>query len=975
MFNTYICIGCFGNNHNHLTAAVVSNDPSIVQPKYKEECFSSLIKPLVGWNILPADAEIIDINKRLFTQLNAKFMNTNNLDKGEFISSLNSYVENIRDKHAWDLGSSEILTILRYCLSPSKDAYDSMVTVKLEWESQAVLASSVLHLKACDWVPKLEDVIKYLGLMLDEKFPSLVLHPLFHEELISIEEVVSCLNAEAKFCHLIFSRAKSNVLLRKSSVAVTMDHRQWRPTPPPNLCPTCFLSHFPFCPPPPPYHPHPFPPDHTHQPPLPYAPANPNFPNFKRPRIHDNNDSNNNPLNFSDDQRRLQLIRDHGTNPSHLHPHAPHQPQHTQNAFPPHDAVPPHQPHNAQFRPSPQPFHPYPEPSQRLPDASAATYHHAHAPHVGMQPPPPHVNFPSHEGNHHNHHQLNGSVGHYPYPYPASNHSNNSCDNNMEASRFFRGHSQPPLPSSPPPPLPMEPSMNQLKTYFSPPKKPASLFPVHLSSSPSSYSQVSEPHSLPQPYYPTGFPSEACFSFFSVFDPSKQYLGDSQPFSLNQFSADRPKFIDASHLFRHPHRASRPDHFVIIFRGLPGSGKSYLAKMLRDLEVENGGDAPRIHSMDDYFMTEVEKVEDSESSKSSSSGRNKKPVTKKVMEYCYEPEMEEAYRSSMLKAFKKTVEEGVFTFIIVDDRNLRVADFAQFWATAKLSPCSIALGVGSSSFSGVTLLHSYLIAIPIRLFTNLTPIMRLSMTHVMHKAVKDEKIGGCAARNVHGFTQEDIEKMSKQWEEAPSLYLQLDVKSLFHGDDLKESRIQEVDMDMEDDLGDVKPPVQGREAEKIVDPPVGEDASFLKAGKNWGAEGEHPTEVRELGKSKWSEDFGEDDIDQTEGMKGNINALSGLIHQYGKERKSVHWGDQGGRPGFSIGAARKVNALSIVIGPGAGYNLKSNPLPEEDSPSRNSVESKKHSIFQERIRAERESFKAVFDRRRHRIGGLDVEED
>ena len=37
---------------------------------------------------------------------------------------------------------------------------------------------------------------------------------------------------------------------------------------------------------------------------------------------------------------------------------------------------------------------------------------------------------------------------------------------------------------------------------------------------------------------------------------------------------------------------------------------------------------------------------------------------------------------------------------------------------------------------------------------------------------------------------------------------------------------------------------------------------------------------------------GEDDIDQTEGMKGNINALSGLIHHYGKERKSVHWGDK-----------------------------------------------------------------------------------
>lgn len=46
----------------------------------------------------------------------------------------------------------------------------------------------------------------------------------------------------------------------------------------------------------------------------------------------------------------------------------------------------------------------------------------------------------------------------------------------------------------------------------------------------------------------------------------------------------------------------------LFFFGLSGSGKSYLAKMLRDIEVENGGSAPRIHSMDDYFMIEVEKV-------------------------------------------------------------------------------------------------------------------------------------------------------------------------------------------------------------------------------------------------------------------------------------------------------------------------------------------------------------------------------
>jgi YLP motif-containing protein 1 len=38
------------------------------------------------------------------------------------------------------------------------------------------------------------------------------------------------------------------------------------------------------------------------------------------------------------------------------------------------------------------------------------------------------------------------------------------------------------------------------------------------------------------------------------------------------------------------------------------------------------------------------KVEEGDISKSSSSVRGKKPVMKKVMEYCYEPEMEEVMR-------------------------------------------------------------------------------------------------------------------------------------------------------------------------------------------------------------------------------------------------------------------------------------------------------------------------------------------
>lgn len=38
---------------------------------------------------------------------------------------------------------------------------------------------------------------------------------------------------------------------------------------------------------------------------------------------------------------------------------------------------------------------------------------------------------------------------------------------------------------------------------------------------------------------------------------------------------------------------------------MPGSGKSYLAKLIRDREAEHGGTA-RIMSIDDYFMQEGE---------------------------------------------------------------------------------------------------------------------------------------------------------------------------------------------------------------------------------------------------------------------------------------------------------------------------------------------------------------------------------
>lgn len=51
----------------------------------------------------------------------------------------------------------------------------------------------------------------------------------------------------------------------------------------------------------------------------------------------------------------------------------------------------------------------------------------------------------------------------------------------------------------------------------------------------------------------------------------KQYFGEDQCFLAKHSSSDNKlTVVDASQLFKKPHRSTRPDNFVIILRGLPG---------------------------------------------------------------------------------------------------------------------------------------------------------------------------------------------------------------------------------------------------------------------------------------------------------------------------------------------------------------------------------------------------------------------
>ncbi|CAN6246681.1 unnamed protein product [Urochloa humidicola] len=537
-----------------------------------------------------------------------------------------------------------------------------------------------------------------------------------------------------------------------------MDH-PWRFPAGGDLCPVCSARHFPFCPPPPlpphpfpydlhpppppphpfPYDPHPPPPPPMWGPPAP-GPHEPHPYEFaggegphKRMRVGEAPSFD--PYGFApppppgrasvEGDRLLGLIRDHGRNP------------HPGLAWRGEPGAP-----DGGFGYGGGRGYPSPYPQ----GGDFANFGHA-----GRLPPP----VPMHD----RHNGFGQGFAPGEGPHDSADH------------RYHQFHPEQ-LPGVPPPPPlppyadtagvlpPPEPPFPSHRDYGAVPPRPAansSLFPV-LSGSPARAVIPPSAHPMPNANcYDRPINDEGSGLIYRPL--SEQHLIDGRSTNAHHSLEDsKVKIINACDLFKQPHRASRPDHIVIILRGLPGSGKSYLAKALRDLEVENGANAPRIHSMDDYFMIEVEKkLEGNEGSKSSSASKGRRQLTKKVIEYCYEPEMEETYRSSMLKAFKKTLDEGNFTFVIVDDRNLRVADFAQFWATAKHSGYEV-----------------YLLEAP----------------------YKDPT--GCAARNVHGFTLDEIKKMAADWEEAPPLYLQLDIHSLFHDDNLRGHSIQEVDMDTED---------------------------------------------------------------------------------------------------------------------------------------------------------------------------------
>ncbi|XP_050343990.1 YLP motif-containing protein 1-like isoform X2 [Nymphalis io] len=193
-----------------------------------------------------------------------------------------------------------------------------------------------------------------------------------------------------------------------------------------------------------------------------------------------------------------------------------------------------------------------------------------------------------------------------------------------------------------------------------------------------------------------------------------------------------------------PGRDMRPEKIVIILRGPPGSGKSYLAKLIRDKEAEHGGTV-RIMSIDDYFMQEGEIEE-----KDPTTG---KIVKKPSLKYEYDEKSEEIYLNSLKRAFKRSLTDGYFTFLIYDSVNEQLKSYADIW-----------------NFSRQNGFQVYICTMDLDPQT-------------------------CFKRNIHGRSLEDIESIVAKFFPTPAHHIHLDATTL-----LQSASIPDVQMEDADDV-------------------------------------------------------------------------------------------------------------------------------------------------------------------------------
>lgn len=92
------------------------------------------------------------------------------------------------------------------------------------------------------------------------------------------------------------------------------------------------------------------------------------------------------------------------------------------------------------------------------------------------------------------------------------------------------------------------------------------------------------------------------------------------------------------------------------------------------MEVSAGGQAPRVHSIDDYFMVDVEQDGDEGAG---SKRRGSAAVT--AQEYQYDGALEPSYWKSLLRAAGKTLGDGHHPMVLLDAPALKAEQVREVW--------------------------------------------------------------------------------------------------------------------------------------------------------------------------------------------------------------------------------------------------------------------------------------------------------
>lgn len=81
------------------------------------------------------------------------------------------------------------------------------------------------------------------------------------------------------------------------------------------------------------------------------------------------------------------------------------------------------------------------------------------------------------------------------------------------------------------------------------------------------------------------------------------------------------------------------------------------------------------------------------------------------MEYEFEPELEDSYRTSLIKSFKRQVDDGFFPFIIVDCIHNKVKHFAEMAAHAKKCNFEVRMSKSFECINNYCYLYVYILYI------------------------------------------------------------------------------------------------------------------------------------------------------------------------------------------------------------------------------------------------------------------------